>query len=142
MCLISRILRSSCMLNTGSLTIQRQMANSWLLHCSQVSERAGLLHIIIQQIPRQGDGTQPRLVSIHFKVCIHLELIIHTDEFGKMQLLSWEEKSRLLVKNNIWIIAFATLPTITTVITLLKCKQRISKLIYLIFIELDREQRN
>lgn len=76
------------MLNTGSLTIQRQMANSWLLHCSQVSERAGLLHIIIQQIPRQGDGTQPRLVSIHFKVCIHLELIIHTDEFGKMQLLS------------------------------------------------------
>lgn len=55
------------MLNTGSLTIQRQMANSWFLHCSQVLEKAGFLHTIIQQIPRQGDGTQPRLVSFHSK---------------------------------------------------------------------------
>lgn len=55
------------MLNTGSLTIQRQMANSWFLHCSQVSERAGFLHTIIQQIPGQDDGTQPRLVSFHSK---------------------------------------------------------------------------
>lgn len=55
------------MLNTGSLTIQRQMANSWLLHCSQVSERPGFLRTIIQQIPWQGDGSQPRLVSFPSK---------------------------------------------------------------------------
>lgn len=55
------------MLNSGSLTIQRQMANSWFLHCSQVSERAGFLHIIIQQIPWQGDGIQPKTGELSFK---------------------------------------------------------------------------
>lgn len=52
------------MLNTGSLTIQRQMANSWFLHCSHISKRAWFLQIIIQQIPRQGDGAQPRRVTL------------------------------------------------------------------------------